>query len=148
MASELRDRSWPVLRQAVKLHTLLYRASGGMVGHRFRGAPPMLLLDHVGAKSNVKRTTPLVYVRDGENVALIASKGGYPNHPAWFHNLVAHPDTQVQIGRERLRVHARVADAQERERLWPMAVAVYPGYADYQQRTQREIPVVVLEPRS
>jgi deazaflavin-dependent oxidoreductase (nitroreductase family) len=148
MASELRDRSWPVLRQAVKLHTLLYRASGGRVGHQFRGAPPMLLLDHVGAKSNVKRTTPLVYVRDGENVALIASKGGHPNHPAWFHNLVAHPDTQVQIGSERRRVHARVADEQERERLWPMAVAVYPGYADYQRRTQREIPVVVLEPRS
>jgi deazaflavin-dependent oxidoreductase (nitroreductase family) len=107
----------------------------------------MLLLDHVGAKSGTRRTSPLVYVRDGGDVVLVASKGGYPRNPAWFHNLMANPDTTVQIGSRRQRVHARVADAKERERLWPMAVAAYGGYEDYRRRTEREIPLVILEPR-
>ncbi len=107
----------------------------------------MLLLDHLGARSAVKRTTPLVYLRDGENVVLIASKGGYPRHPAWFHNLRAHPDTTVQIGSRRLAVTARVADPQERARLWPKVVEVYGGYETYQRRTDREIPLIILEPR-
>lgn len=141
------DRSWPALRQAVKLHTLIYRATRGRVGHRFRGGPPILLLDHVGARSAVRRTTPLVYVRDGENVVIVASKGGYPRHPAWFHNLIAHPDATVQIGSRRRAVHARTADPQERARLWPKVLEVYQGYAGYQQRTAREIPLVILEPR-
>ena len=107
----------------------------------------MLLLDHRGARSGVTRTTPLVYLRDGDNLVLIASKGGHPRHPAWFHNLLANPDTTVQVASHRLTVHARVADPGERERLWPKAVEAYAGYAGYQQRTQREIPVVILEPR-
>jgi deazaflavin-dependent oxidoreductase (nitroreductase family) len=111
------------------------------------GAPPMLLLDHVGAKSAKLRTSPLVYVRDGEDLVLVASKGGYPKNPAWFHNLKAHPDTEVQVGSERRSVHARVADAEEHKRLWPMALKVYGGYADYQKRTERQIPLVILEPR-
>ncbi len=139
---------WRGLRQAIKLHVLLYRATRGRVGHRFRGSPPMLLLDHVGARSAVSRTAPLVYVRDGENLVLIASKGGHPRNPAWFHNLVANPDTTVQVGASRLAVRARVADPRERARLWPKAVEVYAGYADYQRRTAREIPIVILEPRS
>ncbi|MGD0386141.1 MAG: nitroreductase family deazaflavin-dependent oxidoreductase [Solirubrobacteraceae bacterium] len=142
------DRHWPSLQRAIGLHTLIYRATRGSVGHRFRGGPAMLLLDHVGARSAVRRTTPLVYVRDGENVVLVASKGGYPRHPAWFHNLKAHPDTNVQIGSRRLAVRARVADPQERARLWPKVVAAYAGYETYQQRTEREIPLVILEPRS
>jgi deazaflavin-dependent oxidoreductase (nitroreductase family) len=144
---ESTDHLWLAFRQLTRLHTLLYRASGGRVGHRFRGGPPMLLLDHVGARSAVKRTTPLVYLRDGENIVLIASKGGHPRHPAWFHNLRAHPETTVQLGSERLAVRARVADAGERARLWPKAVAIYAGYETYQQRTEREIPLVILEPR-
>jgi deazaflavin-dependent oxidoreductase (nitroreductase family) len=144
---ESTDRLWLALRQLTRLHTLLYRASGGRVGHRFRGGPPMLLLNHVGARSAVTRTTPLVYLRDGENIVLIASKGGHPRHPAWFHNLRAHPETTVQIGSQRLSVRARVADADERARLWPQAVAIYAGYETYQQRTDREIPLVILEPR-
>jgi F420H(2)-dependent quinone reductase len=104
--------------------------------------------DHVGAKSAKPRTTPLVYVRDGDNVAIIASKGGHPRHPGWFHNLRAHPDTTIQIGSRRLAVRARVAAGQERERLWRRAVAVWPPYEDYQKRTGRRIPVVVLEPRA
>jgi deazaflavin-dependent oxidoreductase (nitroreductase family) len=143
----LADRSWPVLRRLMGVHTQVYRLSQGMVGHRFPGAPPMLLLDHVGARSGVKRTTPLVYVEDGPDVVLVASKGGHPKHPAWYHNLRANPDTTVQIGSEHRPVHARVATPQERERLWPKAVATYSGYDGYQQRTEREIPLVVLEPR-
>ena len=144
---DLADRSWPVLRRMMAGHTLIYRASGGLIGHRVPGAPPMLLLDHVGAKSGVKRTTPLVYVDDGANVVLVASKGGHARNPAWFHNLKAHPETTVQIGRERRLVRARVAKAQERKRLWPKAVKTYSGYAGYQKRTEREIPLVILEPR-
>jgi deazaflavin-dependent oxidoreductase (nitroreductase family) len=141
------DRSWPLLGRLMRGHTVVYRLTGGPIGHRFPGAPPMLLLDHVGAKSGVKRTTPLVYVDDSPNVVLVASKGGHPKNPAWYHNLRANPDTTVQIGSERRPVHARVADAQEREQLWPKAVATYSGYRGYQQRTARQIPLVILEPR-
>jgi deazaflavin-dependent oxidoreductase (nitroreductase family) len=106
----------------------------------------MLLLDHVGAKSGDLRTSPLLYVPDGENLILVASKGGYPKHPAWFHNLRANPLTYVQVGAERRRARARVATAQERDRLWELAVAIWPGYEDYEARTERQIPLVVLEP--
>jgi F420H(2)-dependent quinone reductase len=107
----------------------------------------MLLLDHVGAKSGIRRTTPLLYVDDPPNVVIVASKGGYPRNPAWYHNLLAHPETEVQIGSEHRAVTARVATAAERERLWPMAVETYAGYRDYQGRTDRTIPLVILEPR-
>jgi F420H(2)-dependent quinone reductase len=131
------------------IHTLLYRHSGGRLGHTIPGVPGrMLLLDHVGAKSGTKRTSPLLYVRDGEDVVIVASKGGYPKNPAWFHNLMANPDTTVQIGSERRPVHARVAKPEERDRLWAMAVDAYRGYEGYQARSKgREIPLVVLEPR-
>src|SRR5947208_3591309 len=144
----LADRSWPLLRRLMGVHAHVYRLTNGLVGHRFPGAPPMLLLDHVGAKSGTKRTTPLVYVRDGDDLVLVASKGGHPRNPAWFHNLRAHPDTTVQVGSERRAVHARVATAPERERLWPLAVKTYSGYGGYQQRTSREIPLVILERRA
>ncbi|HEX4110117.1 MAG TPA: nitroreductase family deazaflavin-dependent oxidoreductase [Solirubrobacteraceae bacterium] len=142
------DRSWPVLRRAIGGHTFLYRASGGLIGHRMPGAPPNLLLDHVGARSGTKRTTPLTYTRDGEDLVLVASKGGHPRNPAWLHNLMAHPDTTVQVGRERRTVHARIASPQERERLWPMVVRTYGGYESYQRRAERQIPLVILQPRS
>jgi F420H(2)-dependent quinone reductase len=143
----LADRTWPVLRRVAGAHTQIYRLTNGLVGHRFPGAPPMLLLDHVGARSSVKRTTPLVYVADGDDVVLVASKGGNPKHPAWYHNLLANPETTVQIGGERRPVRARVAAPTERDRLWPKAVATYPGYQGYQERTQRRIPLVILERR-
>lgn len=130
-------------------HTFLYQRSGGRLGHTIPGVGgKMLLLDHVGAKSGVKRTSPLLYVEDGEDVVIIASKGGFPKNPAWYYNLVANPDTTVQIGPEHRPVHARVAKPEERERLWDKAVAAYHGYEDYRARTEREIPLVVLEPRS
>jgi len=141
------DRSWPVLRRLMGGHTLVYRLSGGLIGHRFPGTPPMLLLDHVGAKSGTRRTTPLVYVDDPPNIVLVASKGGHPRNPSWYHNLRANPDTTVQVGSSRREVRARVATPEERRRLWPKAVRTYSGYAGYQERTTREIPLVVLEPR-
>ena len=141
------DRLWPVLRQLMKGHATIYRVTGGHVGHRFPFAPPTLLLDHVGAKSGTKRTTPLTYLADGDDLVLVASKGGNPKHPAWFHNLRAHPDVTVQVGSRRLPVRARVATPEERMRLWPKVVEMYGGYAGYQRRTKREIPLIILEPR-
>jgi deazaflavin-dependent oxidoreductase (nitroreductase family) len=141
------DRNWSLLRRVMGGHTAVYRASHGLIGHRFPGQPPVLLLDHVGARSGTRRTSPLVYGRDGENLVLVASKGGYPKHPAWFHNLLANADTTVQVGSRALKVHARVAEGEERERLWSLMVGVYGGYEDYRKRTEREIPLVVLEPR-
>jgi len=148
---DLADRTWPVLRRLMGVHALAYRASGGLIGKWIPGVgAPMLLLDHVGAKSGVERTVPLLYVPDpegGEEIAIIASKGGFPKHPAWFHNLKANPDTTVQIGRERRPVHARVATGAEREKFWNRAVELWNQYADYQERTERQIPVVVLDRR-
>ncbi len=147
---DLADRSWPVLRRLMGVHALAYRATGGLIGHRIPGVgAPMLLLDHVGAKSGTKRTAPLLYIPDGDDVVIVASKGGYPRHPAWYHNLLANPDTTAQIGSERRPVHARVATPEERERLWPKVTAAYSGYDEYQERSKgREIPLVILEPRA
>jgi deazaflavin-dependent oxidoreductase (nitroreductase family) len=129
-------------------HTFLYRHTGGRIGKTVPGVRgKMLLLDHVGAKSGALRTSPLLYVDDGEDVVIVASKGGFPKHPAWYHNLIANPDTTVQVGSEQRPVHARVAGPEERERLWEMACRAYGGYRDYAKRTDREIPLVVLEPR-
>ncbi|TMK72533.1 MAG: nitroreductase family deazaflavin-dependent oxidoreductase [Actinobacteria bacterium] len=130
------------------IHTIVYRATNGTIGHHIPGLAPMLLLDHVGAKSGIKRTSPLLYIPDGDDLVIVASKGGYPKHPAWFHNLQANPDATVQVGSERRPVRARVATSQERERLWPHVIEAYAGYADYQARTGREIPLVILERRS
>jgi deazaflavin-dependent oxidoreductase (nitroreductase family) len=145
---DLADRSWPLLRRVMGGHTFVYRASGGLIGHRVPFAPPTLLLTHIGAKSGEKRISPLTYTKgDGDDLVLVASKGGYPKNPAWFHNLKANPDTTVQVGREQRPVHARVATPEERQRLWPRVIDNYSGYADYQQRTEREIPLVILERR-
>jgi deazaflavin-dependent oxidoreductase (nitroreductase family) len=145
---DIGDKVWPLTRRVMGLHTAVYRASGGRIGHKLPGMPaPMLLLEHVGAKSGTKRTSPLVYGEDGDNLILVASKGGFPKNPAWFHNLKANPDTTVQVGTEKRPVRARVATAAERDRLWKLMVGVYSGYDQYQQRTDRQIPLVVLEPR-
>jgi deazaflavin-dependent oxidoreductase (nitroreductase family) len=141
------ERNWPLLTRLMGGHAKIYRATHGLIGYRVPGAPPMLLLDHIGAKSGKSRTSPLVFARDGANFVLVASKGGYPKNPGWFHNLKAHPDTTIQVGSKRIDVHAHVADPDERRRLWPVVVGVYGGYEDYQRRTAREIPLVVLEPR-
>jgi deazaflavin-dependent oxidoreductase (nitroreductase family) len=128
-------------------HTFLYRRTGGRLGHRIPGLRGrMLLLDHVGAKSGIHRTSPLQYVEDGENVIVIGSKGGYTKHPAWFHNLKANPNTTVQVGGEKIQVRARVATADERVRLRLKAEKAWPGFPTYQVRSQaREIPLMILE---
>jgi deazaflavin-dependent oxidoreductase (nitroreductase family) len=142
------DRSWPLLRHLTGAHVALYRASRGRLGHKPPFVSPILLLDHVGARSGVRRTSPLVYTRDGEDYVLVASKGGYPRHPAWFHNLRAHADTTIQVGSRTLAVHAHVASDEEHVRLWPKAVATYAGFDGYQQRAERTIPMIVLSPRA
>ena len=147
MPNAIVDRSWPVLRRLIGIHGTVYRLSRGRIGQHVPGAPPMLLLEHEGAKSGKRRSSPLAYLEDGENLVLVASKGGNPRNPAWFHNLKANPDTEVQVGPERRAVRARVAGRRERERIWPRVVELYDGYEDYQRRTDREIPLVILEPR-
>ena len=145
---DVADRIWPLTRRFMGVHTLVYKATHGRVGHTAPGFPTMLLLDHVGAKSGKKRTSPLLYFKDGEDLVIVASKGGFPQHPAWYHNLMANPDVEVQVGSEHRAVHARVvSDPEERERLWAKAMRMYGPYADYRARAGREIPIVVLEPR-
>src|SRR6201992_768333 len=108
------DRLWPVTNRLAAAHAYLYRRTGGRLGARVPGGRGrMLLLDHVGARSGTLRTSPLLYVPDGENLVLVASKGGFPQHPAWFHNLRANPVTYARVGEERRRVRARVATAEE-----------------------------------
>jgi F420H(2)-dependent quinone reductase len=141
------DRNWGLLTRLMGGHAKIYRATRGLIGYKTPGFPDVLLLDHVGARSGTRRTTPLVFARDGENIVLIASKGGYPKNPAWYHNLKANPDTTIQIGSELTPVHAREATPDEYERLWGLAVEVYRGYEAYRRRTQRKIPLMVLQPR-
>ena len=118
------------------------------VGRRAPGAARILLVDHTGAKSGVRRTSPLMFHEDGDVVAVVASKGGQPTHPAWFHNLVANPDTTIQIGSAIREVHARVATDEERDRLWPRFLEFYPGYDFFQHLAKgRKIPIVILDPR-
>ena len=142
------DFSGPV-RLALKLgsgaHTGLYRATGGKLFGRM-GKSPILLLNTVGRKSGRKRTSPLLYVMDGEDFVIIASKGGAPNHPAWYLNLKANPDATVEVGDREVRVRAEEVDSEEKDRLWQKMVEMYPPYDDYQTRTKREIPLLVLRP--
>jgi deazaflavin-dependent oxidoreductase (nitroreductase family) len=103
------------------------------------------LITTTGAKSGTKRTTPIVYTTDGDNVVIIASKGGAPSHPDWFHNLVANPDVTVELPNETFEARARVAQGEERERLWRAQADRMPNFDEYQKNTTRQIPVVVLE---
>ena len=123
-----------------------YRKSGGRIGGSFDGAP-LCIIHHRGAKSGQPRETPLCYLPDGERVVLIASYGGAPKSPAWYHNLKAHPDIEIERDGKREPMTAHQADAAERAELWPRVVDMYPGYGDYQKKTDREIPVMVCEPR-
>ena len=128
------------------LHRGVYMATGGRAGKRIAGMP-VLMLTTVGRKSGKRRTVPLTYFEDGDAIVLVASYGGRPHNPAWFENLVAAGEGEVVIGRERRRLGARRATHDERSRLWPRIVAVYSGYAAYQAKTDREIPLALLERR-
>jgi deazaflavin-dependent oxidoreductase (nitroreductase family) len=123
-----------------------FRANGGQVGGHFAGRP-LLLLHTLGAKSGQERLKPLATVKDGDHYLVIASKGGAPTNPAWYYNLVANPEVTVEVGMETFRARARpVTEEPERSALYAKMVAVHPGFADYERRTTRKIPVVVLTP--
>jgi deazaflavin-dependent oxidoreductase (nitroreductase family) len=130
-------------RLFIKSHALLYRLSGGKLGARMRGQP-VLLLSTRGRKSGARRDVPVVPLIDGENVYVMGSLGGAPKHPAWFLNLQANPDVEVQLGPERWRAHAIVLADAERDQVWKRVTAAMPGFADYQKKTDRVIPVVRL----
>ena len=121
-----------------------FRATGGKVGGPFEGAP-LLLLHSTGAKSGQDRVAPVMYLADGDDLVVFASKAGADTNPHWFHNLKANPDTRVEVGADTVAVRARVAEGEERDRLFDRQKAAYPGFADYEAGTDRVIPVVVLE---
>jgi deazaflavin-dependent oxidoreductase (nitroreductase family) len=127
----------------VKEHIDAYVATGGDEGHLWRGVPT-LLLTTVGRRSGERRRTALIYGRDGDDYVVVASYGGAPKHPAWYLNLVDRPEVEVQVGDEVFPATARVADPQARARLWPELARIWPAYDEYQGRTDREIPLVVL----
>ena len=121
-----------------------FRANGGTVTGMFEGMP-MILITTKGAKSGKTRTTPLVYSRDGDRFVIIASMGGAPKHPQWFHNIVAHPEITVEVGKEKFQARASVPQGAERDRLFNQQAAQMPNFAEYQKNTTRVIPAVVLE---
>jgi deazaflavin-dependent oxidoreductase (nitroreductase family) len=130
----------------------LYRRTGGRLGGKwrigaaFRNPVPICLLEHRGRRTGKVRTTPLVYLEDGERIVVVASQAGRPEHPMWYLNLLADPDVTVQVRDRRRTMRARVADPEERAILWPRLVDLYADYDSYQSWTDRVIPVVVLEP--
>ena len=124
-----------------------FRANGGKVGGNFVGAP-LLLLTSTGAKSGRPHVAPMMYLADGDRWVVFASYAGAPNNPAWYHNLVAHPDAVIEVGSETVEVTAVVLKGDERDRLYAKQSELYPGFAEYQEKTSRVIPVVALERRS
>jgi len=124
-----------------------FRSNEGKVGGQFEGAP-LLLLHSTGAKSGEERVNPVMYQAVGSDMAVFASKAGAPTNPDWYHNLVANPQAMAEVGTEKVHVTARVADADERDRIWTKQKTDYPGFADYEKATTRRIPVVILTPAS
>jgi deazaflavin-dependent oxidoreductase (nitroreductase family) len=127
-------------------HVRVYRETAGERGYRWRGTT-ILLLTTVGRKSGEQRTTPLIHRADGERWVVVASKGGAPENPGWYENLQADPDATIQVKGDVIDVRASTAEGEERERLWKLMAEVWPAYDEYQQRTGRQIPVVVLTHR-
>ena len=126
-------------------HVRRYRETGGEVGHIWREGSTVLLLTTTGRTSGKLRTIPLIYAKDGDRYVIVASKGGAPEHPGWYRNLEQNPDVELQVEAEVLKARARTVSGQEREDLWLKANEVWPHYAEYAEKTDREIPVVVLE---
>jgi deazaflavin-dependent oxidoreductase (nitroreductase family) len=122
-----------------------FRANGGTVASFAR--QPLLLLTHRGARSGVTRTNPLAYFRDGDDYAVVASKGGAPTNPDWYHNLLANPEATIEVGSDEIAVTSRQASDAERSRLWAMITDANPAFAEYEQKTARTLPVVILTPR-
>lgn len=126
-------------------HVERYLATDGAEGHEWQPGVLTLLLTTTGRKSGEPRTTPLIYGEHGDNPVIVASKGGAPEHPAWFLNIEDEPEVDVQIAAEKFHATARVATPEERAELWEQMTEIWPAYDDYQEKTDREIPVVILE---
>ena len=126
-------------------HVRRYQETDGEVGYLWNGAP-IALLTTTGRRTGDPTTTPLIFGRDGDNVVLIASQGGAPEHPGWYRNLTKQPDVELQVKADHFRGRARTAAGDERERLWRQMAEIWPHYDEYATRTEREIPVVVIEP--
>jgi deazaflavin-dependent oxidoreductase (nitroreductase family) len=126
-------------------HVQRYQETDGEEGHVWRNGTTTLLLTTTGRKSGKQYTTPLIYTFDGDNPVIVASQGGTPDNPDWYLNLVANPHVDVQIKGEKFHAHPHTAEGEERDRLWKQMTAVWPDYDEYQKKTDREIPVVVLE---
>jgi deazaflavin-dependent oxidoreductase (nitroreductase family) len=128
-------------------HVRVYRETAGERGYHWRGAE-ILLLNTVGRRSGQPRTNPLIHRRDGDRWVVVASKGGWPANPGWYENLAANSDATIEIKGETIPVHAETASGPERSRLWALMCEVWPSYEEYQARTEREIPVVLLSRRT
>jgi len=126
-------------------HVQRYQATDGEEGHIWRENSTVLLLTTTGRKTGEEHTTPLIYGLDGANAVIVASKGGAPAHPGWYRNLTKTPEVGIQIKGDRFRARARDAEGDERERLWQLMNEIWPHYEEYQTKTDRQIPVVVLE---
>ncbi len=137
----------PIIRVMSAVNTWMYRASGGRVGGRWMYDAPIFLLTTVGRKSGQKRTTPLLFLEDGDRIVTVASQGGMSKDPLWIRNIDANPDVEAQVGSKKRSMRARRATAEEKAKYWPALCRMYPDYADYQARTIRDIPVVLLDPR-
>ena len=137
----------PSPHQWVRDQVAEYESSGGTRGNTLRGMP-VVIVTMRGARTGALRKVPLMRVEHDGAYLAVASQGGAPTHPAWYHNLRANPDVEVQDGPSVVRAHARQVTGDERARWWERAVAAYPDYAEYQERTEREIPLFVLEPRT
>ena len=137
-----------VIRGMTALNTWVYRATGGRLGSKFLRGAPVCLITTVGRKTGRKRTVALIYLEDGDDVILVASKGGMTHHPQWFLNMEANPQVWVEIGTTVTPMLARRASDEEKAAYWPRLLEIYPDYADYQARTTRNIPVLILSPGS
>ncbi len=135
-----------VIRIMSTLNVVAFRLSKGRLGGRFPGGAPVLLLTTIGRKSGERRTAPVLYLADGDRFVVVASKGGFSTHPLWYKNLESNPNVEVEVGSERKKMMAKRASDVEKRVLWPKLVAMYRDFDDYQARTQREIPVVILSP--
>ena len=144
-----------VIKYGARVHVRIFKITNGRIGNKwrigagFRKPVPTLLLEHTGRKSGNVFTTPVLYLRDGPNLVLVASQGGLPKNPQWFANLVSHPETRVHLRKDANRpVRARTATADERATLWPRLIDSYADFTKYAGWADREIPVVILEPRT
>lgn len=137
----------PIIKAMSLANTWIYRVSGGRVGGKWMYGAPILLLTTVGRKSGEKRTAPLLFLEDGERVVLVGSQGGMSKDPLWVKNLDANPDVEIEIGAKKRAMRARRGTSEEKSRYWPALCRMYPDYADYQARTSRDIPVILLDPR-